>query len=249
MSTIKNVVLVHGSFVDGAGWESVFHLLTRRGYNVSVAQIPTTSLEADLAATKQVIDQQDGDVVLVGHSYGGVVISEAGNHPKVKRLVYVTAFAADAGESVASLIANPPPGATVPPILPPQNGFLFLDQSKFAAAFAADVEPDKAAFMARSQLPWGVVSLEGAVTRPAWKTTELLFGGHRGWDDSAARAADDGATGRCHGAGSARQSRGLRVKAWPGRGHHRGGRCGLNAGRAGVTSPKSFRRAARLGAR
>ena len=130
MIAIKNVVLVHGSFVDGAGWESVFRLLTRRGYNVSVVQIPTTTLEADLAATKRILDQQDGDVVLVGHSYGGVVISEAGNHPKVKRLVYVTAFAPDAGESVASLIANPPPGAAAPPILPPQNGFLLLDQSK-----------------------------------------------------------------------------------------------------------------------
>jgi pimeloyl-ACP methyl ester carboxylesterase len=169
MSTIKNVVLVHGSFVDGAGWESVFHLLTRRGYNVSVVQIPTTTLEADLAATKQILDQQDGDIVLVGHSYGGVVISEAGNHPKVKRLVYVAAFAADAGESVVSLIANPPP------ILPPQNGFLLLDQSKFAAAFAADVEPDKAAFMAKSQLPWGVVSAEGAVAKPAWKTKPSFY--------------------------------------------------------------------------
>jgi pimeloyl-ACP methyl ester carboxylesterase len=175
MSTIKNVVLVHGSFVDGAGWESVFHLLTRRGYNVSVVQIPTTTLEADLAATKQILDEQDGDVVLVGHSYGGVVISEAGNHPKVKRLVYITAFAADAGESVASLIANPPPGAAAPPILPPQNGFLLLDQSKFVGAFAADVEPDKAGFMAKSQLPWGVASLEGAVTKPAWKTKPSFY--------------------------------------------------------------------------
>jgi pimeloyl-ACP methyl ester carboxylesterase len=104
-----------------------------------------------------------------------VMISEAGNHPKVKRLVYVTAFAADAGESVASLIANPPLGAAAPPILPPQNGFLSLDQSKFVAAFAADVEPDKAAFMAKSQLPWGVMSLEGAVTKPAWKTKPSFY--------------------------------------------------------------------------
>ena len=175
MSTIKNVVLVHGSFVDGSGWEGVFHLLTRRGYNVSVVQNPTTTLEADLAATRNILDEQGGDVVLVGHSYGGVVISEAGNHPKVKRLVYVTAFAADAGESVASLIANPPPGATAPPILPPKNGFLLLDQSKFVAAFAADVEPGKAAFMAKSQVPWGVESLQGAVTKPAWKTKPSFY--------------------------------------------------------------------------
>jgi pimeloyl-ACP methyl ester carboxylesterase len=172
---IKNVVLVHGGFVDGAGWEGVFNLLTRRGYNVSVVQNPTTSLAADLAATRQILDQQDGDVVLVGHSYGGVVITEAGNHPKVKRLVYITAFAADAGESVSSLIANPPPGAPVPPILPPQDGFLFLDQAKFAASFAADVEPAKAAFMAKSQVPWGVEALQGTVTTPSWKTKPSFY--------------------------------------------------------------------------
>jgi len=173
--SIKNVVLVHGGFVDGAGWEGVFNLLTRRGYNVSVVQNPTISLAADLAATKQILDQQEGDVVLVGHSYGGVVITEAGNDPKVKRLVYITAFAADVGESVSSLIANPPPGAAVPPILQPQNGFLFLDQAKFVASFAADVEPAKAAFMAKSQVPWGVEAVEGAVTKPAWKTKPSFY--------------------------------------------------------------------------
>jgi len=175
VGSIKNVVLVHGGFVDGTGWEGVFNLLTRYGYNVSVVQNSTISLAADVAATNLVLDQQDGDCILVGHSYGGVVITEAGNHPKVKRLVYITAFAADAGESVASLIANPPQGAPVPPILPPRNGFLFLDPAKFAAAFAADVAPEKAAFMARSQVPWGVEALQGAVTRPAWKTKPSFY--------------------------------------------------------------------------
>jgi pimeloyl-ACP methyl ester carboxylesterase len=173
--SIKNVVLVHGGFVDGAGWESVFNLLIQRNYCVSVVQNPTTSLAADLAATRQILDQQDGDVVLVGHSYGGIVITEAGNHPKVRRLVYIAAFAADIGESVASLIADPPAGARLPPILPPQNGFLFLDQAQFAACFAADVEPAKAAFMAKSQVPWGIAALEGKVTTPAWKNKPSFY--------------------------------------------------------------------------
>jgi pimeloyl-ACP methyl ester carboxylesterase len=132
-------------------------------------QNPTTSLADDVAATRQIIAQAKGSVVLVGHSYGGVVITEAGNDPKVSKLVYIAAFAADKGESVASLIANPPPGAPVPPILPPQNGFLFLDRARFAASFAADVETEKAAFMADSQVPWGVKALEGAVSEPAWR--------------------------------------------------------------------------------
>src|SRR4029077_13618048 len=127
------------------------------------------SLPDDVAVTKRAIAASDGAVILVGHSYGGVVISEAGTDPKVKGLVYVAAFAPDAGESVASLIANPSPGAPVPPILPPQDGFLFLDKTKFADSFAADVDPREAAFMADSQVPWGVAALEGAVTAPAWK--------------------------------------------------------------------------------
>jgi pimeloyl-ACP methyl ester carboxylesterase len=167
---IRNVVLVHGGFVDGSGWSSVYQGLRKAGYNVSVVQNPTTSLADDVAATKLVISQLSGPVVLVGHSYGGVVITEAGTDPKVKALVYIAAFAPDKGESVQSLIANPPPGAPVPPILAPQNGFLFLDRAKFADAFAADVAPTEAAFMADSQVPWGVNALAGAVTDPAWKS-------------------------------------------------------------------------------
>jgi pimeloyl-ACP methyl ester carboxylesterase len=167
---VKNVVLVHGAFADGSGWQKVYRLLTKDGYNVSIVQNPTLSLAGDVAFTKQVIAQQDGPVVLVGHSYGGVVISEAGNDPKVERLVYIAAFAPDAGESVQSLIANPPKGASVPPILPPQDGFLFLDRAKFAASFAADVPAAEAQFMAASQVPWGVEALAGKVTVPAWKS-------------------------------------------------------------------------------
>jgi pimeloyl-ACP methyl ester carboxylesterase len=171
---IRNVVLVHGAFVDGSGWERVYSILKKDGYRVSIVQNPTTSLADDVAATRRVLAAQDGPTVLVGHSYGGVVITEAGNDPKVAGLVYVAAFAPDAGESVSALIKNPPPGAPVPPILPPQSGFLLLDKAKFAASFAADLDPSLADFRANSQVPWGVAALEGAVTHPAWK-------GKRSW--------------------------------------------------------------------
>jgi pimeloyl-ACP methyl ester carboxylesterase len=168
MEKITNVVLVHGGFVDGAGWEGVYNILKADGYSVSVVQNPTISLADDVAFTKRAIDSMNGPVVLVGHSYGGVVITEAGNHPSVERLVYITAFAPDKGESVGSLIANPPPGAAAPPIIGPTDGFLLLDKEKFAASFAADVDPAKATFMADSQVPWGVAAVNGAVTEPAW---------------------------------------------------------------------------------
>jgi pimeloyl-ACP methyl ester carboxylesterase len=166
---VNNVVLVHGGFVDGSGWQGGRDILTRRGYHVSVVQNPTLSLAGDVAATRQVIDEQPGPVVLVGHSYGGAVITEAGTHDKVAALVYVCAFAPDAGESVNTLIADPPPGAPVPPILPPKNGFLRLDREKFAASFAADVAPEQAAFMADAQVPWGLDALDGTISRPAWR--------------------------------------------------------------------------------
>ncbi|HEV2396134.1 MAG TPA: alpha/beta hydrolase [Candidatus Sulfotelmatobacter sp.] len=169
-SNVKNIVLVHGGFVDGSGWEGVYTILKKKGYNVSIVQNPTTSLADDVAVTNRAINARDGPVVLVGHSYGGVVITEAGNNHKVAKLVYITAFAPDSGESVASLIKDPAPGAPVPPIMPPQDGFLFLDRSKFAASFAADVKPELAAFMADSQVPWGIPALEGAVSVPSWKS-------------------------------------------------------------------------------
>jgi len=167
---VRNVVLVHGGFVDGSGWQGVHELLTHDGYNVSVVQNPTISLADDVAVTKRTLAAQNGPAILVGHSYGGVVITEAGSHPNVAGLVYIAAFAPDRGESVSALIKNPPPGAPVPPILPPQDGFLFLDRAKFREAFAADVTPDAAAFMADSQVPWGLEALNGAVGEPAWRT-------------------------------------------------------------------------------
>src|SRR5712691_9194522 len=167
---MKNIVLVHGGFVDGSGWEGVYRVLKQDGYDVSIVQNPTISLDGDVVATKRVLAGQDGPAILVGHSYGGAVITQAGNDSKVAGLVYITAFAPDKGESVASLIKNPPPGAPVPPILPPRDGYLLLDKAKFAASFAGDVEPEKAAFMADSQVPWGVEALAGTISEPAWKT-------------------------------------------------------------------------------
>lgn len=167
---VKNVVLVHGGFVDGSGWEGVYNELTKKGYTVTIVQNPTVSLANDVAVTKRIIASQDGPVILVGHSYGGAVITDAGNDPKVAGLVYIAAFAPDGGESVETLIKNPPPNAPVPPILPPQDGFLYLDRSKFAASFAGDVNPGLASFMADSQVPWGVQALGGTVSEPAWKS-------------------------------------------------------------------------------
>jgi pimeloyl-ACP methyl ester carboxylesterase len=170
MTTARNVVLVHGGFVDGSGWQGVYHLLRQDGFTVSIVQNPTLSLEGDATATRQILDQQDGPTVLVGHSYGGAVISEAGTHPAVSALVYIAAFAPDKGESVNTLIADPPPGAPVPPILPPRDGFLFLDRDKFPESFAGDLPLDEARFMADSQVPWGVDALAGAVGEPAWRS-------------------------------------------------------------------------------
>lgn len=172
---VHNVVLVHGGFVDGSGWQAVYSLLRKDGYTVSVVQNPTISLEDDVAVTKRAIAALDGPCVLVGHSYGGVVVTEAGNDPKVAGLVYIAAFAPDKGESVNSLIKDPAPGAPVPPILPPQDGFLLLDRAKFAASFAADVEPAVAEFRANSQVPWGVNALGGAVQQAAWRGKRSFY--------------------------------------------------------------------------
>jgi pimeloyl-ACP methyl ester carboxylesterase len=170
LSTLRNVVLVHGGFVDGSGWQGVYESLTRDGFRVSVVQNPTLSLEGDAQATRQIIDAQDGPVVLVGHSYGGAVITEAGTDPNVAALVYICAFAPDKGESVGSLIAGFPADGPQPPILPPRDGFLFLDRDKFHASFAADLPAEQAAFMADAQVPWNVAAPAAAITEASWRT-------------------------------------------------------------------------------
>jgi pimeloyl-ACP methyl ester carboxylesterase len=169
-SARPTVVLVHGGFVDGSGWQGVYDLLKADGYRVCVVQNPTLSLAGDVAATKWVIDAQDGPVVLVGHSYGGAVITEAGRHQDVAALVYIAAFVPDKDESVNALIGGFPADGPQPPILPPRDGFLLLDQEKFPASFAGDVPADQAAFMADSQVPWGVAALGGQITEPSWRT-------------------------------------------------------------------------------
>jgi pimeloyl-ACP methyl ester carboxylesterase len=169
-SARPTIVLVHGGFVDGSGWAGVFENLRKDGYNVAIVQNPTISLAGDVAATKMVIDAQPGPVILVGHSYGGAVITEAGNDPKVAGLVYIAAFAPDNGQSVDALIKTFPAGGPQPPILPPRDGFLLLDKAKFAASFAGDVDAKTAAFMAESQVPWGLEALTTSVTQAAWKS-------------------------------------------------------------------------------
>ena len=222
----KAIVLVHGGFVDGSGWAGVYNVLKEKGYNVAVVQNPTKSLAEDVAFTKSAIDSLKSQVVLVGHSYGGVVITEAGTHPQVTDLVYIAAFAPDKGESVSSLIANPPAGAPVPPILPPEDGYLFLDRAKFAASFAADVEPGTASFMADSQVPWGVDALAGAVSEPAWKTKPsyyLVASDDKMIPPPAQRKMAERAKSTRDGSG--RQSLYLCLKAAGGGRNHRESRC------------------------
>jgi pimeloyl-ACP methyl ester carboxylesterase len=172
-SEAMNIVLVHGAWADGSGWEGVYRSLRKNGFSVSVVQHPTISLTDDVQAIRRVLATQNGPVILVGHSYGGAVITEAGNDPKVVALVYIAGWIPDKGESVSSLIdeliTKGAPGAPAPPILPPQDGFLLLDKGKFPTAFAGDVDPERAAFMADSQVPWGLAAVSATISEPAWK--------------------------------------------------------------------------------
>jgi pimeloyl-ACP methyl ester carboxylesterase len=166
LADARNIVLVHGALVDGSGWRGVYDILARDGYNVSVVQQPLTSLDQDVAATKRVLDQQDGDVVLVGHSYGGTIITAAGDHPKVKALVYVAALQPEKGESTAQLLQSMP--SPTNEIKPTKDGFLLVDPAKFAAVFGADLDQDRAEFMARSQMPVAIAATSAQVPIAAW---------------------------------------------------------------------------------
>ncbi|TCT04776.1 alpha/beta fold hydrolase [Aquabacter spiritensis] len=171
-----SIVLVHGAFVDGSGWKMVHDILTSRGYDVLVVQNPTITLEGDVAATERVIAMAQYPVILVGHSYGGAVVTEAGDNPKVKAIVYIAAFAPDAGESVASLAEQPTaPGEAKAPLLPPQDGYLIVDPAKFPAAFAADVSAETTRFMAAAQVPWGLGAVTAPVGRVGWKTKPTFY--------------------------------------------------------------------------
>ena len=173
-SDAMNIVLVHGAWVDGSGWEAVYRALRTEGFPVSVVQNPTISLADDVQATGRVMSVQNGPVILVGHSYGGAVITEAGNDPRVVALVYIAGWVPDKGESVSSLIedllGDAPPGAPVPPILPPRDGYLLLDKAKFPESFAGDIDRERAAFMADAQVPWGLEAVSGTISQASWRS-------------------------------------------------------------------------------
>lgn len=170
-----SIVLVHGAFVDASGWQPVYDILTAKGYEVLVVQNPTITLEGDVTATKQVIAKAKHPVVLVGHSYGGAVITEAGTEQKVRSLVYLAAFAPEVGESVYDLATRPTPGEQGAPLLPPKDGFILVDQEKFPAAFAADVDIAKTRFMASAQVPWGLGAVQAKIGQAAWKLKPTYF--------------------------------------------------------------------------
>lgn len=172
---VKNVVLVHGAWVDGSGWQGVYEDLTARGYRVTVTQHPTADLAEDVGYVQRALAAQDGPTVLVGHSYGGVILSQAGNDPKVSALVYVTAFAPEDGESVTELISDSPAGYPEPPILPPVDGFLSLDREKFPTSFAGDLDPDLARFMSDAMPGWGLAAANAPVSNPAWKSKPSYY--------------------------------------------------------------------------
>jgi pimeloyl-ACP methyl ester carboxylesterase len=163
----RNIVLVHGAFADGSGWKPVADILTKDGYKVSIVQPPMTSLEDDVAATQRILDRQDGPAILVAHSYGGAIITEAGNHPNVAALVYVAAFAPDKGEVLGGLQEKTPPASTA--IVPSSDGFLFLDPAVYAADFAGDLPKADAEFMALSQMPVAGKVFGTPIKAPAWK--------------------------------------------------------------------------------
>lgn len=166
---IKNVVLVHGAFADGSGWRAVYEILAQKGFHVTIVQEPLTSLEDDVAATKLLLDNQDGPTVLVGHSYGGVVITEAGNHPKVAALVYVAAFQPDNGETALKWFQSAPPAPENGVLAPDAKGIVYYDKAKFHAGFCADIPKDLADFMYASQGAFAGKCFATPIIHAAWR--------------------------------------------------------------------------------
>jgi pimeloyl-ACP methyl ester carboxylesterase len=174
-TTVKNIVLVHGAFADGSGWEGVYKILTKKGYKVSIVSNPLTGFVDDVAAVKRVIDRQDGPVILVAHSYGGAVITEAGNDPKVAGLVYISAFVPDANQTLLQLLQSGLPAPTSGTLPPDSNGFVWYDRAKFHASFCADLSDEQASFMADAQIPLSASVLGSSITNPAWKTKSSWY--------------------------------------------------------------------------
>ncbi len=221
------MVLVHGAFVDASGWQAVYDILTKDGFEVLIVQNPTISLDGDVAATERAIAKAKHPVILVGHSYGGMVITEAGNNPKVRSLAYIAAYAPDAGESVETLATQPtPPEEPKAPLLPPQDGYLIVDPVKFPTAFAADVDPITTHFMAAAQVPWGLQAVQTKITKVAWKTKPAHYMvTHEGRHDSTDRSAHDGEADRREGGRDREQPRRDAVASAGGGGlHQRSGR-------------------------
>jgi pimeloyl-ACP methyl ester carboxylesterase len=168
IDAVKNIVLVHGADTDGSGWRGVYDILKKDGYHVNVVQEPLTGLSEDVAATQRVIDQQDGPVILVGHSYGGTIITVAGADPKVRALVYVAALQPDVGETTNQLASSIPGDIPSSDVKPTRDGFLFIDPAKFAADVATDLSPAQADYMANSQMPVAAAAFDAQVTVAAW---------------------------------------------------------------------------------
>lgn len=174
-NAVKNIVLVHGAFADGSGWEALYKILSKKGYNVSVVGNPNTGFADDVAATKRVLDRQTGPVLLVGHSYGGAIITEAGNHPKVAGLVYIAAFMPDANETLLQLLQSGPPAPNSGILPPDEHGFIWYDINKFHSGFCADLPKDQADFLAASQIPVSASVFAQAFTNPAWKSKKSWY--------------------------------------------------------------------------
>lgn len=172
---VKNIVFVHGAFADGSGFEALFNILAKKGYTISIVGNPNTGFTDDVAATKRVLDRQTGPALLVGHSYGGAIITEAGNHPNAAALFYIAAFAPDANESLLQLLQAGPPAPNSGILPPDSSGYIWYDIGKYHSGFCADLPKEKAAFLAGSQVPVSASVFGATISNPAWKTKKSWY--------------------------------------------------------------------------